>query len=92
VKVILADQSEGERAEIGSNEAKTRLPKLLVRVARGERITITKHGVPVAMLVPVEEKPRPDVGKVIEQIKASRRGHKLGSLTIRQLIEEGRRF
>ena len=78
--------------EVGLYEAKTRLPRLLDRVAQGERITITKHCVPVAMLVPLEEKPRPDVGKVIEQIKALGRGHKLGSITIRQLIEEGRRF
>lgn len=43
---------------VSSFKAKTHLPKLLVRVARGERITITKHGEPVAMLVlaqPLEE-------------------------------------
>jgi len=38
---------------VGSSEAKTHLPSLLARVAHGEKITITKHGVPVAMLVPV---------------------------------------
>ena len=37
---------------VGSFEAKTHLPQLLERVSRGERITITKHGRPVAMLVP----------------------------------------
>jgi len=78
--------------EVGSYEAKTHLPKLLARVARGERITITKHGVPVAMLVPVEEKPKQDVAKVIQQIREFSKGHKLGNLTIRQLVEEGRRF
>ena len=36
---------------VGAYEAKTHLPKLLERVARGERITITKHGLPVAELV-----------------------------------------
>ena len=78
--------------EVGSYEAKTHLPKLLARAARGERITITKHGVPVAMLVPVETKPKRDVAKVIRQIREFSKGHKLGNLTIRQLIEEGRRF
>ena len=39
---------------VGSYEAKTHLPSLLDRVAGGERITITKHGVPVAVLVPVD--------------------------------------
>ncbi|MFP4085845.1 MAG: type II toxin-antitoxin system Phd/YefM family antitoxin, partial [Desulfobacteraceae bacterium] len=35
---------------VGAYEAKTHLPKLLERVMKGERITITKHGVPVAVL------------------------------------------
>ena len=40
--------------KVGAYEAKTHLPRLLEKVRRGERITITKHGVSVAMLVPVE--------------------------------------
>ena len=39
---------------IGAFEAKTHLPQLLERVARGESLTITKHGKPVARLVPVD--------------------------------------
>ena len=38
---------------IGSCEAETRLLQLLDRVARGERLTITRHGRPVAQLIPV---------------------------------------
>jgi prevent-host-death family protein len=41
--------------EVGAYEAKTHLPKLLERVARGERITITKHGKPVAELIPANQ-------------------------------------
>jgi len=78
--------------KIGSYQAKTHLPRLLERVARGERITITRHGVPVAMLVPIEDKPAPDIAKVIADIKTFSQGHKLGKLTIRQLVEEGRRY
>ena len=37
---------------VGSFEAKTHLPQLLERVANGEEFTITKHGKPVARLVP----------------------------------------
>ena len=37
---------------LGSYAAKTRFSELLERVAGGEEITITKHGVPVARLVP----------------------------------------
>ncbi|MYD93174.1 MAG: type II toxin-antitoxin system Phd/YefM family antitoxin [Chloroflexi bacterium] len=38
---------------IGAYEAKTHLSSLLDRVARGESLTITRHGKPVARLVPV---------------------------------------
>lgn len=34
---------------VGAFEAKTRLSKLLEWVAKGERFTIEKHGVPVAV-------------------------------------------
>ena len=37
---------------VGSYEAKTHLPQLLDRVEHGESIVITRHGKPVARLVP----------------------------------------
>jgi len=40
---------------VGAYEAKTRLSELLERVEAGEEITITKHGAPVARLVPVKK-------------------------------------
>ena len=43
---------------VGAYEAKTHLPRLLERVLRGESLTITRHGRPVARLVPVEEDER----------------------------------
>ena len=39
---------------IGTFEAKTHLTRLLDRVAAGEQITITRHGTPIARLVPVK--------------------------------------
>lgn len=81
-------------ATVGAYEAKTHLPRLLERVARGERIVITKHGRAVAMLVPpADETDRPDVRDVIRAMKALRRGNVLGAgLTGKDLIGEGRRF
>ena len=79
-------------AKIGSYQAKTNLPRLLKRAERGERITITRHGVPVAMLGPIEQKRERDLRAVIEDMKAFRKGRKLGNVTIRELIEEGRRY
>lgn len=38
--------------EVGAYEAKTNLPKLLARVAKGERVVIPRHGKPIADIVP----------------------------------------
>ena len=78
---------------VGAYEAKTHLPQLLDRVARGEEIRITRHGRPVARLVPEPADEPTDIHAVIAEIKELRKGQRLGKgLTIRQLIEEGRRF
>jgi prevent-host-death family protein len=81
------------KSQVGWLEAKTRLPQLLARVARGEHITITKRAKPVAMLVPVAKVDR-DIKQVIAEFKAysKRQGRTLGGISSRQLIEEGRRF
>jgi len=77
---------------VGAYEAKTHLPRLLDEVARGETITITKHGVPVAKLVPPDEAVRRDVGEVIEALREFRKGKTFGGTSIRELIEEGRHY
>lgn len=76
---------------IGAYEAKTHLPQLLERVAKGEKIMITKHGVPVATLQPADSAKRTPVRDVIDQLKRFRSGHRLEGLSIRDMIEEGRR-
>lgn len=78
---------------VGAYEAKTHLPRLLDEVSRGETIIITKHGVPVARLMPPEEAPHPDVEEIIRAIRELREQIKpLKGVTIRELIEEGRRY
>ena len=76
---------------IGAYEAKTHLPQLLERVSRGDRITITKHGVPVAVLQPYDPDKRIDVAAVIAELRAFRAQNRLGDLTIQDMIAEGRR-
>lgn len=76
---------------IGAYDAKTRLPELLKRVAKGERITITRHGVPVAVLQPPEIDRTPAPDKAIAALRRFREKHALGELTVKELIEEGRR-
>jgi prevent-host-death family protein len=77
---------------VGSFEAKTHLSELLDRVAKGEKILITRRGAPVAMLVPPAREQAVDLHEVLQQLKALRRGNTLGGETIRELIDEGRRF
>jgi prevent-host-death family protein len=78
---------------VGAYDAKTHLPQLLERVARGETILITRHGQAIAKLVPAEGEDKPDVKESIRKLRELRKGVTLGrGLTVRQLIDEGRRF
>ncbi len=77
--------------KVGAYEAKTHLPKLLERVARGERFIITKHGVAVAELIPPSTKGKQSAAKAIAEIRKLAKRHSLGKLSLRKLIEEGRR-
>ena len=75
---------------VGAYEAKTNLAKLLDRVAKGERITITRHGVPVAVLQPPNPRSAVDAGEIVAQIQDFRKGKRLGGLSIKEMIAEGR--
>jgi prevent-host-death family protein len=77
---------------VGAFEAKTYLPKLLERVSQGEEIVITRHGTPIAKLVPFEKKRDPEkIREAIRQMKEFGKRHSLGGVSLRSLIEEGRR-
>jgi len=77
--------------QVGVYAAKTNLPRLIEEVERGETVTITRHGKPVARLVPVDRS-REDVSALIETILEEREGRSLGGLTIKELINEGRKY
>jgi prevent-host-death family protein len=80
-------------ASIGAFEAKTHLSDLLDRVARGEKITITRHGIPAALLVPIEETaPKRTHQEIVEGMRALRKRVKPGKMSVRDLVAEGRRF
>jgi prevent-host-death family protein len=78
---------------IGFYEARTRLSELLDQVARGKTVLITRRGKPAALLAPPPAEAAKDVKHVIEEFKAysRRQGRTLGGLSIREMIEEGRR-
>jgi len=78
---------------VGAFEAKTHLSRLLDKVEAGEEVTITRHGEPVAKLVPVKPaRTRKEVDALIAEIKRTRKGTSLGGLSIRQLVNEGRKY
>ena len=76
---------------VGAYEAKTHLSKLLERVEKGERFTITKHGVPVARLVPPDGAAEMSATDAVAELKRLRKDVNLGGLSLREMIEEGRR-
>ena len=78
---------------IGAYEAKTHLPRLLERVIRGESLTITRHGRPVARLVPVEDDDRDRALRASRRILERR--NRLVRTPLSELIDtihEGHRF
>ena len=66
----------------------------LERVEHGEKIVITRRGVPVAMLTQPPQKTMGDVRQVVKEMLAYRDRQKrtIGELTIREMIDEGRRY
>ena len=82
----------GKRSTVGAYEAKTHLSELLERVEAGEEITITKHGAPVAKLVPAKKEPSVEERvAAIERIQKLASGLSLRGLKIKDLNREGRR-
>ena len=80
---------------IGFYEARTHLSELLDQVAKGKKVLITRRGQPAAVMGPPPKKEEQNVSQVVKEMLAFRdeEGPTLGrKATIRQLIEEGRRF
>lgn len=77
---------------VGAYEAKTHFSALLEKVEAGEEITITKHGTPVARMVPIKKQHTVEERRAaIERWTELSKGLSLGGLKIRDLINEGRR-
>jgi prevent-host-death family protein len=75
---------------IGTLEAKTHFSKLLERAAAGEEITITRHGKPVARLVPPVAFDRARARAAADGLRRLAQTRTLG-LDWRELREEGRK-
>lgn len=79
------------KIEVGSYEAKTKLPELLRGVQAGNRYTITLRGEAVADLVPPEEARHSDAVAAADEMLAFMQARKpVGGVDLKALIDEGR--
>lgn len=79
---------------IGAFEAKTKLSELLERVSKGESFMITKHGQPVAKLVPTtvgEPKEKISTEELIERFRKIRESVKPGPPSFEEIVREAKR-
>ncbi len=76
--------------ELGSYDAKTKLPEILRRVESGESFTITNRGKPVADLIPSRSSDSKKAEIAIQNIlKATK--HTVSDSVLNELKEEGRK-
>jgi prevent-host-death family protein len=78
------------KSEIGSYEAKTKLPELLRQVRTGKSSTITNRGEAIADLVPSLGARVKDKVAAAERLKAFMLADPVRGADIRELIEAGR--
>ena len=93
VDLLSSDQSTTSlnfMSTVSAYDAKTHFSSLLERAGDGETIVITKHGRPVAKLVPFDVKP--PVDDFDAALLHARKGLRLEGLATRDLIEDGRRY
>jgi prevent-host-death family protein len=78
--------------EIQASEAKTHLPRLLDEVERGETLIITRHGRPIARIVPEVDRQQARIDEAVKAIRNLRR--RTGRIKVDELLsarDEGRR-
>jgi len=79
--------------EIQASDAKARLPQLLDDVERGETLIITRHGRPIARIVPEVDRRQEEVDRAITSIRELRkRTRKVSLKDILSAREEGRKY
>ncbi len=79
--------------EIQASDAKARLPQLLDDVERGETLIITRHGRPIARIVPETNRRQEEVDKALSSIRELRkRTRKISLKQILSARDEGRKY
>ena len=81
--------------EVQATEAKAHLARLLSEVEHGETIAITRHGKPIAHLVPAEAQNRAGRRAAVERFEAWRAGWKGIDMSLEEILaarHEGHRY
>ena len=79
--------------EVAASDAKTHLPQLLTDVERGETVVITRHGRPIARLVPETDRRQAEMERLVKEIREF--GKRNGKITVEELISskhEGHKY
>jgi prevent-host-death family protein len=77
---------------VGAFDAKTHFSELLSRVQQGESISITRRGVPVAMLVPVDIHQATEKNGILKAFYKWRKGIRWDNgMNTKKALSEGRR-
>lgn len=76
---------------IGSYELKTHLAEILDAVEHGQTVIVTRHGKPVARIMPNDKEKRERGKRAADGLRKFRRTRLPKGVTIRSLIVEGRR-
>jgi prevent-host-death family protein len=79
--------------DIQASEAKTHLPQILDAVERGETVRITRHGRPIARIVPETNRRQAEIDKAVANIRALRQ--RTGKVTTEEILSfrhEGHKY
>jgi prevent-host-death family protein len=78
-------------SNFGVFEAKARLSELIDQALAGKEVVITRHGQPVARIVPEKAAGARDIKAAIAEIRRYRKTLRVGRVNLRAVIAEGRR-
>jgi prevent-host-death family protein len=85
------DVMHNETITVGAFEAKTHLPSILDGVEAGKEYIITRHGKPVARVVPAAKADKKRIDELIARSRAAREGCTLGGISWKELRDAGRK-
>lgn len=86
-----ANESPSDASSVGVYELKTHLSAVLDRVQAGETVTVTRHATAIAYITPAQAGARTPA-EAAASIRRHREGRSLQGTTIRELIDEGRKY